>query len=182
MLQDRMAIQRGPGKARMGKQTQLQTPCTATGWAVPSCVPALLRQEKLLVSRKVKLDTAAQAANQLCTAAAACAPAQDDPGFLFMQHLFICICILCSVLRPSVRKGFENTECVQRRVSKMVRHWVCLQRTGGEHRDCLENRRSRQDLALPARSQLKRWSQALYCDMRQKSKRKWSDWHEGVSD
>lgn len=113
MLQDRMAIQRGPGKAKMAKQTQLQ--------AVPSWVPALLRQGKLLVSRKVKLGTAAQAANQLCTAAAACAPAQDDPGFLFTQHLLICIWILCPE-RPSVHKGFENTECVQRRVSKMVRH------------------------------------------------------------
>lgn len=75
------------------------------------------------MSRKVKLGTAAQAANQLCTRAAACAPAhQDDPGFLFIQHLFICICILCPVLCPTVQEGFENTECVQRMVNKIVRH------------------------------------------------------------
>lgn len=50
--------------------------------AVPSWVSALLREGSVLVSRKVKLGTAAWAANQLCTGAAACAPAQDDPGFL----------------------------------------------------------------------------------------------------
>lgn len=36
---------------------------------------------RLLLSRKVKLSTAARAANQLCTGAAACAPAQITQDF-----------------------------------------------------------------------------------------------------
>lgn len=55
-------------------------PCTGTGSAqLGTSSP---EGGRVLVSRKVKLGTAAWAANQLCTGAAACAPAQDDPGFL----------------------------------------------------------------------------------------------------
>lgn len=143
MLQDRMAIQRGPRKAWANRYS-------ATGtlqWhrlGSAQLGTALLREGRVLVSRRVKLGTAAWAANQLCTGAAACAPAQDDPGLLFIQHLLICIWVLCPVLCPTVHKGFENTKCAQRRVNKMVRHWVFPQRAGWGHRDSLENRRFRQ--------------------------------------